>query len=122
MNPRLDSLLRQREVIREHLRWLETEIETAKSASSIAGSVTAALAPNPPFPARAGTPQGTSVEVWARSSGSSETAAETATTEDVPDEVDVRGVHHEVRRGCMLYLAIATTVLGLIVAFIYWRY
>ncbi len=120
MNPRLDSLLRQREVIREHLRWLESEIEVAKGSSSLA-STSASSAPGATAPAHAKAPLTGSVEVWPRSSGSAAVPPADA-TDAIPDEVDVRGLHNEVRRGCMVYAAIAAAALGLIVVFIYWRY
>lgn len=104
MKTRLEALLRQRELIREHLKWLESEIAGVESASS-------AVARAPSAHAKVETP---SVE-------SSVTASEFLPA-DVPAEVDVRSIHSEVRAGCVVYGAIAATLLAALLGFIYWKY
>jgi hypothetical protein len=103
----MERLQRQRALLHEHLRWLESEIAaeasapaTTKVSTEPAGiAAPAASAPPAPVPASIG----------------SEPAVE------VP-EADVRGIHSEVRSGCLLYFALAFVALGLAVGFIYWRY
>lgn len=107
MNPRIDKLLRQRDLLREHLNWIEEEIAaaqpgkpTASAESSTAVTMSAVEKPEP------------------------ETAPEldSSTDETIVPEPNVSGIHNEVRAGCLLYFGIAAATVGLLVAFIYWRY
>ncbi len=98
MNPRMEKLLRQRALVQEHLRWLEGEI-AAESGSKL----------SPPDP------QQESANPRAANPTPEVRAAELS-------EPNVRGIHSEVRTGCLLYFGLACLALGLIVAFIYWRY
>lgn len=96
MNSRLDVLLRQRELLREHLDWLEAEIAGARGPQPTSHAVPPSASPLAP-------------------------ASPPPTAADLPD-VDVPGLQSEVRRGCLLYAAIAVAALGALIAFIYWRY
>lgn len=99
MKSRLEELLRQREILREHAAWLEREIAAAGAPGGPAspeGIPAPAPVPVPP--------------------------AVVPPTPIVTVEPDIKGLHDEVRRGCFLYFFIAAIVLGAVVAFIYWNY
>jgi len=110
MDPRIDKLLRQRNLLREHLNWIEEEIVAARSdaaplmhecrtESSATDSVNPTTEPAPaPAP------------------------AVDSIADAVVPEPDTRNVQSEVRAGCMFYFGIATAALGLLIAYIYWRY
>jgi len=99
MNPRLAALLRQRDLLREHATWLDGEIAREQGSAVAPPSITASTAtdaqPAPVVP---------------------------ATSPSVVPEPDIKGLHHEVRQGCMLYFLIAAGLLGGLIGFIYWRY
>jgi septum formation inhibitor MinC len=105
MNTRLDELLRQRELMREHLRWLENEIvsEQGEAPATVSASSQPAHSASPPI---------------------AQTTA-THSTDANPDplpEPDVRSLASEVRSGCMIYAAILFGSLAALVGFIYWKY
>ena len=108
MTPRMEKLQRQRALLQEHLRWLESEI--AAEASNV--------------PARPAGTAGIAAEVASPPSPSpvpSEAETSAPAPADLP-EADVRGIHNEVRSGCLLYFAIAFVGMGLLVGIIYWLY
>lgn len=107
MTPRMERLQRQRALLHEHLRWLESEI--AAEASSVAPGKSANKSASIPVPVPASPPA---------AAPAPESAVAAA---DIP-EADVRGIHSEVRSGCLLYFALAFVGLGLLVGFIYLRY
>lgn len=109
MKSRLEVLLRQRELLREHAAWLEAEI--AREQDAVASS--APLNPTEP-----------SEPAIASSVGAAGAATADVTTAIMTDllEPDVRGIHAEVRRGCLLYAAIAAAALIALIGYIYWRY
>ena len=106
MTPRMEQLQRQRALLQEHLRWLESEIAT--ETASVLTTRTATAAPAPAITAPPASAAGPA-------------ALATAPTAEVP-EADVRGIHSEVRSGCLLYFAIAFVALAAVVGFVYWRY
>jgi len=98
MNPRLDALLRQQALLREHARWLDDEI--AAERMRLGSAVPAGSTPN-----------------------REETVV--ASPRPIPAELpepDIKGLHSEVRYGCLFYFTIAAGVLGALIAFIYWKY
>jgi len=111
MTPRMEQLKRQRALLHEHLRWLESEI--AAETSAVLTVRPAAAAPAPSI-----APQPTTAPDHADLATAS---APNAPAAEVP-EADVRGIHSEVRSGCLLYFAIAFVALAAVVGFIYWRY
>jgi hypothetical protein len=106
MKSRLEALLRQRELLREHVQWLDEEIAAERARVSAAAPATSTVRPLP-TPA----PQPTVAS-----------ATPAIATAPLPAEADVKGLHNEVRRGCFVYLSIATVLLAALVAFIYWKY
>lgn len=100
MSSRLENLQRQRALMLEHLRWLESEIAEASRTDAGAPSVHIPVA----APAEAGA-----------------TPAIQADPAPLP-EANVRGIHNEVRNGCLLYFGLACAAVGIVVAYIYWRY
>lgn len=99
-NPRLAALQRQRDLLREHVLWLDGEIARESSA----GAATTAPVAVTPLVA---------------------TAAPPAATGPVPvllPEPDIKGLHNEVRQGCLLYFLLAAGCIGALIAFIYWHY
>ncbi len=99
MKSRLDALLRQRELLREHAAWLDAEIAREKSGQHItAPAATTALEPE------------------------AAAVVNEESADAVLPEPDVKGLHAEVRQGCLLYAAIFGTILVALVGFIYWRY
>ena len=109
MKTRLESLLHQREIIREHLRWLDGEIDAPMNR---AGTVEKGLSP----------PQTRESPVETPSPLPAATSPAAGNPVEIPREVDVVGLHNEVRRGCLLYAAISGLLLGGLIGFIYWRY
>ena len=101
MNPRLDELLRQRELMREHLQWLENEIVAAQGGKE-------------PSPAsvKPGTPE----------QEPEEAASEPAENLPPLPEPDPESVHNEVKSGCLVYSLILFGALAALVGFIYWKY
>lgn len=101
MNSRLEELLRQRELMREHLRWLENEIAGAQG--------------NQGTPPTAATPE---VPTTAPEQVAS------APSEDLSPlpEPDLRSVHNEVKSGCLIYSLILFGGLAALIVFIYWKY
>lgn len=97
MKSRLEALLRQRELLREHTQWLEDEIAAERARTGARAPAPATATP----PASAPSAPANRVET---------------------PEADVRGLHNEVRRGCLLYGFLAVVALGGLVAFIYWKY
>jgi hypothetical protein len=97
MNRRLPNLLHQRDLVREHLKWLEEEI-AAESTAPTAAVVSAEAASGEGRP-----PSSPPVECF------------------VP-EPDIKELHGEVRRGCLGYFVLAAAVLAALVGYIYWRY
>jgi hypothetical protein len=106
MNSRLEALLRQRELLGEHVRWLEDEIAQERLRS---GNATPA-APAPPQ------------RMVPSPAVSAAIAADPVLMEGGVGEPDVKGLHNEVRRGCLIYFLIAAAALGGLIAFIYWKY
>ena len=102
----MDHLQRQRALLQEHLRWLESEIAAEASSDRTRPS---AVRPPPALE-----DQASRAPVFRPSPSDSPTL-------DVP-EPNVRGIHNEVRSGCLLYFGLAFLVAGAAVAFIYWRY
>jgi hypothetical protein len=97
MNQRLQTLLRHRDMLREHLAWIEEEI--AREANRHDRSNTQAAPssdPNQPAPA--------------------------ATPSAFLPEPDIKGLHGEVRRGCLACFVGVMLLLGAVVGFIYWHY
>jgi hypothetical protein len=107
MQTDIDDLRRQRDLIRDHLRWLESAIADAEGRRVAPGS-----APKEEAVIAAKLPRSTE----------SEATMVQDTRDELPVEVDVHSIHDEVRRGCFLYAAIAFALLGGLVAIIYWRY
>ncbi|MBE2214090.1 MAG: hypothetical protein IAE82_09485 [Opitutaceae bacterium] len=107
MTSRMEKLQRQRALLQEHLRWIESEIaaEASNIPSRPAGAPTVVdvAPPAPPTPP-------------ADAAG-----APAIVPADLP-EADVRGIHNEVRSGCLLYFAIAFVGMALLVGIIYWLY
>ena len=112
MNPRLESLLRQRDLIQQHLRWLEGEIEQIRSLVPESGST----------PIRTDVSRPPAEPAADREPSTHTESAPLPDVLDAPHEIDVRSVHNEVRRGCLIYASVAIAVLGAVIAFIYWRY
>jgi len=110
MTPRMEKLQRQRALLHDHLRWLESEI--AAEASAVPATKV-----EPPPVAPAPVPVASAVEA----NPSADPVAPMAPRAEVP-EADVRGIHSEVRSGCLLYFILAFVGLGAVVGFIYWRY
>jgi len=111
MNPRIDKLLRQRDLLREHLNWIEEEIATAHPEERPAPTESNAdLANTTPERARQDTDSAPSPDVV------------DSPNEAFLPEPDATTVHSEVRTGCLLYFGIASMALGLLIAYIYWRY
>lgn len=109
MSGRIDKLLRQRELVREHLRWLDDEIAAAHPADQ------PSAAAHPPAAATDTAPPRSLFAATA-------TPAESSAIESALPEPDSPNLHSEVRNGCLLYFGIAFAAFGLLVAFIYWRY
>lgn len=103
MTPRMEKLQRQRALLQDHLRWLESEIAAEASVPAITPR-------DPPAPL---------VEMPA--TASLPDAPPAAHGAEVP-EPNVRGIHSEVRSGCLLYFGLAFAAVGLLVAYIYWKY
>lgn len=99
MNPRLAALLRQRDLLREHAAWLDSEIAREQGAQSPTPIVAASNRIEVPAPSGAPT-----------------------NTHALVPEPDIKELHSEVRQGCMLYFMIAASLLGALIGFIYWRY
>lgn len=110
MNARLDVLLRQRELLRQHAQWLDAEITAARHAAGLE-----ALVPPTATPVAATAAPVHSGQGLAAATASVETAM-------ALPEPDIKGLHGEVRRGCMMYFTLAAGVLGAVIALIYWRY
>lgn len=114
MNTRIDELLRQRELMRDHLRWLEKEIASEQGETST-------LAPEASKPvdhACEGTSTGNQLG----------TAIAASTVSEPPEffapvpEPDAKSLHNEVKSGCLIYAAILFGGLALLIGFIYWKY
>jgi hypothetical protein len=106
MKTRLDELLRQRELMRKHLGWLENEIAGERSeapATLSAPGESPTLSATPPI------------------AQTTTTLSPAADPEPLP-EPDVRGLENEVRSGCLVYAVILFGSLAALVAFIYWKY
>jgi hypothetical protein len=97
MNSRLDELLRQRELMREHLRWLENEIVGAQG-----GKETSPLLGKPEDPKPT-------------------VSASDENLSPLP-EPDLKSVQSEVKSGCLIYSLILFGGLAALVGFIYWKY
>jgi hypothetical protein len=120
MKSRLETLLRQRDLLREHLHWLEEEIASAGASPEQQRS-----------PARPTTTTLPQISAGANaaamtSAGTSTTARENAATNtmataDTLPELDAKGIHDEVRRGCLIYAAIAFACIAVIVALAFWK-
>lgn len=106
MTPRMEKLQRQRALLHEHLRWLDSEI--AAEASAV------------PAPARPRDPEPPPPPVMPSEPPASAPASDAPAVE-IP-EPNVIGIHNEVRGGCLLYFGLACLAVGLAIAFIYWRY
>jgi hypothetical protein len=110
MQTDIDDLRRQRDLIRDHLRWLESALADAEGRRVAPGS-----APKKEAVVAVELPRATESEATMP-------APVQDTRDELPVEVDVHSIHDEVRRGCFLYAAIAFALLGGLVALIYWRY
>lgn len=118
MDPdRLSQLRRQRELIRQHLAWLDSEIAAASHTSPSPTPSPTDGADAPAQPASSSTDAAAPLPLAADSSNASgEDAAPL-----IPDP-DPGSVHNEVRRGCLIYAGILAGLLAALIAFIYWRY
>jgi hypothetical protein len=108
MSPRLQSLIRQREAIRSHLRWLDEEIagEGNRPAAHAAGVQ----------------PAETDHERGAPSEASGSGPDVEATSLPDAPEPDARSLHSEVQRGCLLYAAVIASAFAVLLAWIYVAY
>lgn len=112
MKPRIDKLLHQRDLLREHLRWIDEEIAAAEVGDPLTPSEQRGQDP-------------TALSISQPGDVNSPPIAETANdsvAEVLLPEPDTRGAHNEVRAGCLLYFGVASAAFGLLVAYIYWRY
>ncbi len=101
MTDRLQELLRQKALLQEHSAWLDREIAAEMTRSS---------------PVSAPAPL---------SAGSTETPAAPAGEADaILDQYrsSSQSIHHEVKRGCLLYFATAFALLAVAVLAIYFFY
>lgn len=95
---RLAVLRRQRQLLTEHLAWLDREIAAAEDASA------SSLYPNFPPPGALATPD------------------LPLASDPLPETLDPRAVHDNVRRGCFLYFALALLTLIAALAAFYFLY
>ena len=105
MEEPLGELRRQRELIAAHLRFLDDQIARKSGQTPDQKQEEATVAPDP-----------------AQSPPEAEDVAETAGSQpdvEVP-EIDPASVRAEVRRGCMIYVAIATVLCVAALGFAYW--
>jgi len=112
MTPRMEKLQRQRALLQEHLRWLESEI--ASEASTVPAGISESSEPAAAAPV---VPSPTAV---APTESPGAIAAPDATA--LVPEADVRGIHSDVRSGCLLYFILAFVALAAVVGLIYWLY
>lgn len=118
MLPRMDDptgeLRRQRDLVAAHLRWLDEQIAHTRvtpQSPPAAPSVPVAQAQTPTMPAAAhvGEPP-----------ASAAAPSPSAIPEIAMPEVDPGSVRNEVRRGCFIYVAIASLLLIVSVALAVW--
>jgi hypothetical protein len=108
MPDRLNELRRQRELIREHLEWIEREITAAAGSDPIR-----------PVPAAKPTK-------WSAPPAAPRKTSSAPATGD-PDALvakygqDSGNVHENVKQGCFLYFALAFVLLGAGVVWLYWH-
>ncbi len=103
MSDRLEELLEQKRLIESHLRWLESEIGAERTRRHPAPEDTESPDPAAPAP--------TQTAVAAASQG---TAPEAVSPDPLAEagidpqrfEIDHGALKSEVRRGCLIYLAI----------------
>lgn len=115
---RLTELRRQRDLVQQHLSWLDREI-----ASTAALKPDAAKAESTTAPAPVPTPPASAPNVGAA-------AASVATASAIPDEAEAEAVmaeyrvapgdlHRQVLNGCLLYMGIAFALLAVVVVGLY---
>jgi hypothetical protein len=106
VSDRLNELNRQRALLQEQLAWLDREIATEKMRSSLAEPQRSLhQEPAPPVaspPVSAATTDADSILAQYRS--------------------DPTSLKNDVRKGCLLYFAIASALVGLIVILLYFNY
>jgi hypothetical protein len=111
------ELRRQRDLIAAHLRWLDDQIARSQGTSPpppVAAPPSPSAVPLAPLPfASAAGP--IAVPTQAAASGEPATLPEIA----LP-EIDPGSVRNEVRRGCFIYVIIATVLLGASIAVAVW--
>lgn len=120
MLPRMDDptgeLRRQRELVAAHLRWLDEQIARTQGAS-----------PPPPRPAQSSPPPAPvsppPLAAAARPPAAPPSAALPvlpALPEIALPEIDPGSVRNEVRRGCFVYVIVATVLLAASIAVAVW--
>jgi hypothetical protein len=119
MNLRLSTLLRQRDLLREHLRWLEEEIASAGASPEQQRSPATTATTLPRISAAANVTAIASA--GASASARENLGANTMAAADILPELDSKSIHDEVRRGCLIYATIAFACIAIIVAFAFWK-
>lgn len=94
MSDRLAELRRQRQLMQEHLAWLDREIATETGKAAPAAATPAGPAPVPP----------------------AETDADALIAQY---SASPESLHQDVRKGCLLYFALASVALIALVAVLY---
>ncbi len=124
MQDRLAELLRQRALVAEHLAWLDREIATeatATAAPAVAAAANAAAAPQTAVPPAPPAP----VVIAALSTQAASEAAPTPPQAAEPHasllpEHRPTDIKQDVKRGCFLYMAIATLLIVALGALLVW--
>lgn len=113
MSDRLAELRRQRALVAEHLAWLDDEIEHASGRSSSPSPTLASTSARPATAIvtaalKAGVP-------IAQEAAPLESPAAIASADAILDEYRVapKALQSDVRKGCLLYFAVAFVLLGL---------
>lgn len=116
MDDRLAELKRQRAAISAHLAWLDREIVAAEG---IAPPSTPALPSTPPAAAPIAPAPSFATSSAAAPTGEGPTSIAPA---PVFPEIDTRSIKSDVRRGCLVYIALGLVAAGMLVGLVYWRY
>ncbi len=125
MSDRLDALLRQRELLQEHLDWLDAEIDAARPSSGTVAPSSAPVAPTAPIVARV--PAAPRVALPAPIAPTAVVTSDVSPTAVAAQADEIlesyrtppTSVKSDVRKGCLLYFVGAFLLLGLGVTALY---